>query len=265
VALGDSIDDLGKQRSEIIHNLDDLDMKAGTGSTVTRVSTAPIPKAVNDEAAFAARQLLPDEDVATVKGGISKVTNNPAISKKSRTAIGGIPPRVAKQELGVGSEVTGRELLPMVRVSRLDDLARGTRAKLRNVAKAYAGGRPEAEIARDKAVLRGANEAIATADPAIKPIADKMAHKITLEDFLERGTLRSGKHMLMDGFDMIAATHNPSWLAVKLAHRGGIGSQAARGLYRAGNLVEGAKITPLMERLALLAALESRSPDEPAK
>lgn len=256
--IGDSINDLGAQRSAIIEGLDNYDPVANPNGNVTRVPTAPMTAAIDDAAKFAGRQLDPSAAVASVESGHGRLQQNPGLSKIKRQTVGGLNPRVAQAGTGVSTVPAGRELLPQVRVSKLEDMAKGTRAEMRAQGNAYAGGRLPADVSRDKAMLAGANQAIGSADPAIKPLSDEMARKITLEDILERGSLRTGKHELLSGFDLIAAQGNPGWLAARLAQRGGVGSQAARGLHKLGGAVGKMEISPLAQQLALLLALEGR-------
>lgn len=257
--LGTAIDELGAERAGIIKNLDDYDPVMNPNGKVTRVPTKPMTSSINDAAKFAGRQLDSAEPTAAVLSGHERLNANQALTKVKRASIGGMPPRAAQQALGQATQPVGRELLPQVRVGKLEDLAKGTRAEMRAAGNAYGGGRLPADVSRDKAMLAGANEAIGTADPKIAGISKEMARKISLEDFLERGAARSGKNDFLGTFDMAAAgLGHPGFMAAKIAQRGGPGSMVARGVYKAGKAAGKAKLSPLAQQALLIAALEGR-------
>jgi hypothetical protein len=238
-----NVDRLGQERAGIIKDLDGFHPANNPTGNVARVSTDPLGASIDSASDFAGRQLDNAGPIATVQAGHDKLLKNHLLTKRKRSTIGGLPPEVAKAELGVATKDAGRELLPNVRLSK---------------GNAYGGGRLPEDIAGEKALLDGANTAIASADPKLRPISQEMGRQITMEDFLERGSLRSGKHELMSGFDLMVGSNNPGWLALRAAQRPGIGSTAARGLYNAGSNMKRMELSPLQQRMALLAALGGR-------
>lgn len=224
-----------------------------------RGSTAAIPEELARGRETFRDQWAPSGDTSAYDAIASDVVNNPRINKSQRQRVTRTETSPIVDERGqpittstTSAEVTGRTMVPKIRASTARELTQGTYRNLGD--KAYGelkGAQTQAHKAAGRAGRRILNEAI----PEVEPLNRDISRRLDLGQVQDEAVFRSGKHDPISlGQQVMVAHGNPSWLAMSLINRPGVGSPLARGGYKAGKALEQA-IDPEILRAALIARL----------